>query len=75
MDNSIEYSQHLETIRQEKLRPSVLYQDSLKISRDGNMYCVLMGENLVEGVAGFGETLLDALYDFDVEIQKSLKTK
>ena len=64
-DNSIEYSQHLQIIRDEMLRPSVMYQQSLKISRDGDKYCVLMGENLQNGVAGFGDTLLKALHDFD----------
>lgn len=76
MDNSIEYSQHLQLLRQELLRPSVLYQQSLKISRDGDKYCVLMGENLQEGIAGFGDTLLEALHDFDVNIEKlTCKTK
>ena len=65
MDNSIEYARHLQIIRDEVLRPSVKYQQSLKISLDGNMYCVLLGENLMDGVAGFGETMFKAMNDFD----------
>jgi len=65
MDNSIEYSRHLQIMREDTLRPSVLYQQSLKVSRDGDMYCVLMGDNLQDGVAGFGKTLLEALHNFD----------
>jgi hypothetical protein len=65
MDDSIEYSRHLDIIRGEVLKPSVLYQQSLKISLDGNKYCVLFGTNLMEGVAGFGDTLAEALIDFD----------
>ena len=65
MDNSIEYARHLSIIREEILRPSVLYQKSLKISVDGDEYCVLLGENLVEGMAGFGKTLHKAMNDFD----------
>ena len=60
----------LELKEEEMLRPSVLYQKSLKISVDGDKYCVLMGENLVDGVVGFGDSLLKALHDFDVNIGK-----
>ena len=45
-------------------RPSVLFR--LEPFVDGNMYCVLLGENLQEGVAGFGETVDAAMRDFDV---------
>jgi hypothetical protein len=71
MDNSIEYSRHLEIIRGELLKPSVLYQQSLKISRDGNQFCVLMGDNLMEGTAGFGDTLALAMTDFDRNFELS----
>ena len=73
MDNSIEYSRHLAITRDETLRPSVLYQQILKISIDGNMYCVLMGENIQEGITGFGDTMLKALNDFDTNMGKELK--
>jgi hypothetical protein len=33
-------------------------------SRDGNMFCFLYGENLQEGIAGFGETPYKAAEDF-----------
>ena len=35
-----------------------------KFSRDGNMYCYLHGDNLHEGIAGFGETAYKAAADF-----------
>lgn len=44
-------------------RPSAVYRPSLSV--DGNMYCALYGENLVEGCAGFGETPEAAMADFD----------
>lgn len=44
-------------------RPSVLYRPSL--SADGGMWCALLGENLQEGVAGFGETPEKAMAAFD----------
>lgn len=37
----------------------------LKIFRDGSMWCVLIGENLRDGHAGFGATILEAIKDFD----------
>lgn len=36
-----------------------------RIFPDGNMWCALYGENLQEGVAGFGETPEKACADFD----------
>lgn len=43
--------------------PSVLYQPKLSI--DGNQWCALYGENLAEGVAGFGDTPEAAMADFN----------
>jgi len=36
----------------------------ITISQDGNQVCVLLGENLAEGIAGFGDTLADAVEEF-----------
>lgn len=47
----------------EWMRPSVLYRPTL--SRDGNMWCALYGDDLQVGLAGFGETPAKALYAFD----------
>lgn len=44
-------------------RPSVLFGP--KISRDGDKWFVLYGENLIDGVAGFGDTPELAMQDFD----------
>lgn len=44
-------------------RPSVLYRPS--IQPDGNKWCALYGDNLQEGVAGFGDTPDLAMRDFD----------
>jgi hypothetical protein len=35
------------------------------IKKDGNMWCVLYGEDLQEGIAGFGPTPLDAVLAFN----------
>lgn len=40
----------------EKLKP--------QFSKDGNQFCFLFGDNLQEGIAGFGETVALAISDF-----------
>lgn len=36
-----------------------------KLSKDGNQWCWLYGENLQEGIAGFGDTPALAAKEFD----------
>jgi len=36
----------------------------IKPFRDGNQWCFLYGDNLQEGIAGFGDTIFDAAWDF-----------
>jgi len=42
------------------------YLEALKpnLSKDGSMWCYLLGENLQEGLAGFGVTPYKAAVDF-----------
>ena len=47
----------------EQQRPSVLYRPALMV--DGTRWCALYGENLAEGVAGFGDTPAEAMHEFD----------
>lgn len=44
-----------------------------KVSIDGNQWCVLYGENLQDGVAGFGDTLMKAIYDFNSNFHQPIK--
>lgn len=44
-------------------RPSAVFRPSLSV--DGNQWCALYGANLQEGVAGFGDSPADAMWDFD----------
>ena len=43
--------------------PSAVYRPALSI--DGDQWCALYGENLQEGVAGFGDTPAKAMAAFD----------
>lgn len=54
----------------EYTRPSVVFKP--KLSRDGNQWCALYGENIQEGVAGFGASPQAAMYAFDDAWRKEL---
>lgn len=47
----------------ERREPSYMYRPRLFI--DGNQWCALYGENLQEGVSGFGDSPALAYADFD----------
>jgi len=51
-------------------RPSAVYRPAISI--DGNKWCALYGENLQDGVAGFGDSPADAMADFDKNWNASL---
>lgn len=52
----------------EMARPSVLFKPTLSV--DGDKWCALLGENLQEGVAGFGDTPAGAMIAFDQAFYK-----
>jgi hypothetical protein len=54
----------------EQSRPSVLYKPKIYI--DGDKWCALYGENIQDGVAGFGNSPREAMNDFDTEWNKPL---
>lgn len=64
---------HYESIQhQEKLNLIISEQEMLYVKtfrlkpfKDGNIWCVLLGEELMSGVVGFGETPLKAILDFN----------
>ena len=41
----------------------------VKPYRDGDQWCFLYGDNIQEGVCGFGKTVLDAAWNFYQEIK------
>jgi len=51
-------------------RPSVLFRP--KVFIDGASWCALYGDNLQDGVAGFGNSPADAMHDFDINWSKKL---
>ena len=47
------------------------YKITARAFKDGNQWCVLSGENLQEGVAGFGDVLWIAIRNFKSEIRNT----
>lgn len=70
--NEIQHQIKLETLETEQqyLRFSTLKP---KIFKDGNQWCVLLGENIQEGIAGFGNTPNEAIINWDGEFYKTIK--
>ena len=55
----------------EMRRPSVLFRPS--IAMDGPLWCALYGDNIQEGVCGFGATPDAAMRDFDAAWNRAAK--
>lgn len=61
-------------LREKELsRPCMMLKPAL--SRDGNQWCALYGENLQDGVAGFGDSPEKAYVDFDESWRRDLEIK
>ena len=54
---------HVAAVGYETVRPSVIYRPRIYI--DGNKWCALYGDNLQDGVAGFGDSPAEAMDAFD----------
>lgn len=50
-------------VQESMTAPSAIYRP--RIGLDGNQWCALYGDNLQDGVAGFGDTPAAAMADFD----------
>jgi hypothetical protein len=48
----------------EQARPCVVFKP--RLFKDGDTWCVLLGENIHVGVVAFGDTPASAMYAFDV---------
>ena len=63
---------HLSYLERQKEQPisaeEVLARAGLKPYKDGNQWCILAGDNIQEGICGFGDTIEDALYEFLKEV-------
>uniref|UniRef100_A0A6M3JKX1 Uncharacterized protein n=1 Tax=viral metagenome TaxID=1070528 RepID=A0A6M3JKX1_9ZZZZ len=53
----------LHEMASEQTRPSILFRP--KIYKDGSQWCCLLGEDIMSGVVGFGESPDKATREFD----------
>ena len=58
------------SILEDHRQPSILYRPSL--SRDGDQWCALYGNDLQCSVAGFGKSPGKAMHDFDKNWYKTI---
>lgn len=58
-------------LKDARLKPSAIYEPRLFL--DGNEWCALYGNNIQEGIVGFGETPALAFDDFDRNWIKRIK--
>lgn len=56
-------SKHNAAIESEEMNLVALLRP--RVFLDGNKWCVLYGENIMEGIAGFGDSPILAVYDFN----------
>jgi hypothetical protein len=66
------HQEHLSLIiEQEEMNLFVLLKP--KLYQDGDMWCVLYGENIQEGICGFGKSPMLAIYEFNKAWKEELK--
>jgi hypothetical protein len=56
-------SKHSAAIESEEMNLVALLRP--RVFLDGNKWCVLYGENIMDGIAGFGASPILAVYDFN----------
>ena len=66
-----ELIQVLEGLCYDLTRPHVLYKP--KLYPDGNQWCALLGDNIMEGVVGFGSSPEKAMSAFDSAFFKDME--
>lgn len=73
--NAINHYQSIQ--HQEKINLIISEQEMVLVKtfslvpfKDGDMWCVLLGPNLQEGIAGFGKTPYEAINDFNNSFNK-----
>ena len=69
--NATEQSIHSRAIESEEFNLVSMLRPKVYI--DGDRWCVLYGENLQDGVAGFGDSPILAVYDFNRAWHRPLK--
>jgi len=74
-EQDINYNNYVTSINllkasEEGLCPSAIYRPSL--GRDGNKWSALYGDNIMEGVVGYGDSPAEAMADFNANWIKKI---
>ena len=58
----------IEKQKEQKPSAQIVVKAGLKLDKDGNQWSILAGDNIQEGICGFGDTIDEALYEFLKEV-------
>jgi hypothetical protein len=74
---SYEYEVHQEKVQKAELERGVALVVALGLTpfKDGDQWCYLLGENLQEGISGFGHTPFQAAQEFECNFCSIPKAK
>lgn len=70
VETLLQQSKHNAAIEAEEMNLVALLRP--RVFPDGDKWCVLYGDNVMEGVAGFGESPILAVYDFNKAWRREL---
>lgn len=70
--STIEHQERINTIVGEQ-ELQLVKTWGLEPYKDGNMWCVLLGDNIQEGICGFGKTPYKAILDFNGAFHRAEK--
>lgn len=60
---------------EERQRMTLFAMLKPKVLQDGDEFCVLYGDDLASGIAGFGKTIHEAIDDFTAQFDKPVKKR
>lgn len=69
-DDQIKQSELYSAVEREEVNLFVTLKPKFYI--DGNQWCVLLGENIQEGICGFGGSLKKAIWEFSKAVDAEL---
>ena len=71
--DQIKQSERSRAVEAEELNLFILLGCTLL--RDGNQWCVLYGKDLQEGIAGFGDSPMKAIWDFNKQFKSTIEKR
>lgn len=63
-----EQNQHIRADNEMLFSIDLVAKLGLTPYKDGNQWCVLLGEDIQEGICGFGDSPINAIFDFQQQL-------